>query len=120
MDQNGRRRLKPSLLQMDEDCFTALQRVTGYAPVNARYNLNDLQAMHRELIELQQAETKVAAAAANARKKATAKEWEFHERILGAKDQVVAQFGRDSDEAQAVGLKKKSEYKPRTRKASTK
>ena len=118
MDENGRRRLKPSLLHMDQDCFTALKSVTGYAPVNARYDLDDLQAMHRELTELQQAETRAAAAAANTRKKAAAKEWEFHDLILGAKDQVVAQFGRDSDEAQAVGLKKKSEYKPRTRKVA--
>ncbi len=120
MDENGRKRLKPSLLQMDEDCFTALQRVAGYAPINVRYKLNDLQDTHRELTELQQAEAKAAATAATARKQATAKEWEFHELILGAKDQVVAQFGRDSDEAEAVGLKKKSEYKPRARKASTK
>ena len=120
MDQNGRRRLKPSLLQMDEDCFRALERVAGYAPLNARYNLNGLQETRRELTELQQAEAKAAAAAATARRKATAKEWEFHDLILGAKDQVVAQFGRDSDEAQAVGLKKKSEYKPRSRKTSTK
>ena len=118
MDKNGRR-LKPSLLQMDKDCFAALQRVSGYAPVNVRYNLNDLQATHRELTGLQQAEAKAVAAAAAARKKAAAKEREFHDLILGAKDQVVAQFGRDSDEAQAVGLKKKSEYKPRARKTAT-
>jgi hypothetical protein len=37
--------------------------------------------------------------------------------VLGAKDQVIAQFGRDSNEAQAVGLKKKSERKPPARKA---
>jgi hypothetical protein len=119
MDNNGRR-LKPSLLQMDKDCFAALQRVSGYAPVNVRYNLKDLQAIHRELTGLQQAEAKAVAAATAARKKAAAKEREFHDLILGAKDQVVAQFGRDSDEAQAVGLKKKSEYKPRARKAATK
>jgi hypothetical protein len=38
--------------------------------------------------------------------------------MLGAKDQIVAQFGRDSNEAEAVGLKKKSEYKTRTRRAA--
>ena len=39
------------------------------------------------------------------------REWEFHNLILGAKDQVTAQFGRDSNEVQAVGLKKASERK---------
>ncbi len=38
-------------------------------------------------------------------------QWAFHDFILGAKDQVIAQFGDDSNEKQALGLKKKSEYK---------
>jgi hypothetical protein len=46
-----------------------------------------------------------------------ARERGFHGLILGAKDQIIAQFGRDSNEAQAVGLKKKSERKPPARKA---
>jgi hypothetical protein len=46
-----------------------------------------------------------------ARDEATAAEWAFHNAMLGGKDQVKAQFGVDSNELQAVGLKKKSEYK---------
>jgi hypothetical protein len=42
---------------------------------------------------------------------AVAKEWAFHNLVLGAHKQVVAQFGDDSDEVQAIGLEKKSEYK---------
>jgi hypothetical protein len=56
-----------------------------------------------------------AAALASARDKATAKEWEFHNTILGVKDQVMAQYGRNSDEVQALGLKKASERKAPTR-----
>ena len=37
--------------------------------------------------------------------------------MLGAKDQVTAQFGRNSNEVQALKLKKTSEYKARTRKS---
>ncbi|MDQ1590721.1 MAG: hypothetical protein QOG71_1348 [Pyrinomonadaceae bacterium] len=36
--------------------------------------------------------------------------------VLGSRDQVVAQFGKDSNEVQAVGLKKASEYKRPARK----
>ena len=39
--------------------------------------------------------------------------------VLGVKDQVTAQFGRDSNEVQALGRKKPSEYKPRARKPKT-
>ncbi|HEY5232033.1 MAG TPA: hypothetical protein VIK35_00670 [Verrucomicrobiae bacterium] len=38
-----------------------------------------------------------------------AAQWTFHNALLGAKQQVLAQFGDDSDEAQALGLTKKSE-----------
>jgi hypothetical protein len=51
-----------------------------------------------------------------ARDDSTAAEWAFHNAILGAKDQVIAQFGDDSNEVQSLGLKKKSEYKsPKTK-----
>jgi hypothetical protein len=36
--------------------------------------------------------------------------------MLGVKDQVTAQFGRDSNEVQAIGLKKASERKAPQRK----
>lgn len=47
-----------------------------------------------------------------------AAQWAFHNVILGAKQKVVAKFGDDSDEAQAVGLKKKSERAKPKRKPS--
>ena len=48
-----------------------------------------------------------------------AAEWEFHDVIFGAKTQVKAQFGDSSNEIQALGLKKKSEYKSPTKKKTT-
>lgn len=120
MAKNETRRLKPSLLQNDKECFAALLGVAGYAPLNPRYSSDALKTTRADLNSAHQAEAQALAAAAAARQSAVAKEWEFHNLILGAKDQVVAQFGRDSDEAQAVGLKKKSEYKTRARKESAK
>jgi len=35
----------------------------------------------------------------------------FHDTILGVKDQVIAQYGPNSDEVASLGLKKKSERK---------
>lgn len=46
-----------------------------------------------------------------ARDTATTAERAFHNAMLVVKKQVSAQYGEDSDEVQAVGLKKKSEYK---------
>ena len=120
MPNNATKRIKPSLLQSDRDCFDALVNLTGYAPVNLRYALNVLTTTCADLDEAQRTEAEALLAAAAARLKALSKEWEFHNLMLGAKDQVVAQFGRDSNEAASVGLKKKSEYKTRARKRQPK
>ncbi|MDT4895992.1 MAG: hypothetical protein QOH25_1069 [Acidobacteriota bacterium] len=115
---NQANRLKPSQIQADRDTFAALQAVTGYAPANPAYALTVITAAQASLASAQQAEAQAQAAAAAARDDAVAREWEFHNLMLGAKDQIIAQFGKDSNEVQAVGLKKKSEYNRPQRRAS--
>lgn len=115
MAKDETKRLNPSVLEMDKASFAALQSIANYAPANPAYNAAAITAAHAELLAAQAAETQAAAAASAARDNAVGKEWSFHNLILGAKDQVIAQFGRDSNEVQALGLKKASEYKARTR-----
>jgi hypothetical protein len=112
-------RLRPAQIEADRSSFAALQGIAGYAPVNPAYALAAITQLQAEMTGAQAAEAQAAAALATARDNAAAKEWEFHNRVLGVKDQVVAQFGRDSNEVQAIGLKKASERKaPTRRKAS--
>jgi hypothetical protein len=93
-----------------------LQAITAYAPVNPAYSMTAVTAASTALAAAQQAETQAAAAAAAARDNAAAREWEFHNLMLGVKDQVIAQFGKDSNEVQSIGLKKTSEYsRPKSR-----
>ena len=103
------KRLRPPQITDDEGSFAALQAMAGYAPANQTYTLAAIAAAHEGLRSAWAAETQAEAAYAAARDNAVAKEWEFHNLILGAKDQVTAQFGRDSNEVQAMGLKKSSE-----------
>jgi hypothetical protein len=65
-------------------------------------------------------ETQAQATAAAARDDATASEWEFHNAVIGMRDQVTAQYGRDSNQAQAVGRKKSSERKAPKKKSGQK
>ena len=119
MAKNQNKRVAPGVLEADKVSFAALRAIADYAPANAAYSLAQIAGLETELKAAQDAEAQAAAALASARDEALAKEWEFHNRVLGAKDQVVAQFGRDSNEVQAVGLKKASERKaptPRARK----
>lgn len=115
MAKNQTTRLKPSILQADEDGFAALQNITGYAPANPTYAIAAITAAQTALEEARDAEAQAEAAAAIARDRAVAKEWEFHNLMLGVKTQVIAQYGQDADEVQAIGLKRKSEYKSPSR-----
>jgi len=67
----------------------------------------------------QEAETNAQNALAAARDSVTAAEWCFHNLMLGVKDQVIAQYGKDSDQVQSLGLKKKSERKAPRRTTKT-
>lgn len=112
---NQTKRLKPALIEADREAFAALQAMEGYATSNAAYTVAAIKKAHDSMTSAQTAETQAEAAAASARDTAVAGEWEFHNLILGSKDQVTAQFGRDSNEVQSVGIKKSSERKAPTR-----
>jgi len=116
-DQNNR--LRPAQMQADMDAYMALQAIENYTPANTTYALeavgNKLDAMKAA----QDAEFAIQNALATARDASTAAEWEFHNFMLAVKEQVIAQFGKNSDQLQALGLKKKSEYKAPARKAKS-
>ena len=116
MAKNEHKRLAPGKLEADENGFIALTSIAGYAPINPSYTLAAAESVHKELQDLRNAATQAAQTAARARESAIAKEWEFHNLMLGVKEQVIAQFGKDSNEVQMLGLKKKSDYRPPKRK----
>jgi hypothetical protein len=117
MARNQTRRLKPAVFQADENGFAALQSMTNYSPANHVYSTKAIAAARDEVDALRRVEVQAAASATVARAKAVAREWDFHNLMLGAKEQVIAQFGVDSDELESLGRKKKSAYKPPGRKA---
>jgi hypothetical protein len=117
MARNQSKRLPPVKLEADESGFAALQAISSYTPINPAYSLDAVKAAHVELENLRRAEAQAQAVMAAARDGAVAKEWEFHNLMLGVKEQIIAQFGKDSNEVQAIGLKRKSEYKQPTRRS---
>lgn len=116
MAKDETKRLNPSVLETDKASFAALQTMTDYAPANPAYTTEAVAAAHAELLAAQAAEAQATAAADAARDNSVAKEWKFHNLLLGVKDQVTAQFGRSSNQVQSIGRKKETEYKARTRK----
>lgn len=116
MAKDETKRLNPSVLEADKAAFAALQAMTDYAPVNPAYSAEAVAAAHAELLATQAEEARTAAAAAGARDNSVESEWAFHNLMLGVKDQATAQYGRSSNQVQALGRKKETEYKARTRK----
>lgn len=117
MAKNETRRLTPEVIEADRNSLASLQAITNYQPANPSFSAAALTTALSTLNNAQRAETQAVAAAASARDAAVKSEWEFHNLVLGMRDQVIAQFGRDSNEVQAVGLKKVSEHKRPGRKA---
>jgi hypothetical protein len=114
-DQN--RRLNPKDVQDDKAVLAALATLSpAYAPANAAYTLANLTTAQTAMTTAQNTEVQKKGEYDAARDGANAKEWLFHNAVLEAKKQVAAQYGSDSDQLQAIGLKKKSEYKKPSKK----
>lgn len=97
MARDQSRRLKTTIFQADENGYIALQAIKAYSPANPAFSLEAVVATRIEVESLRRNEAQALAIATNARYAAVAKEWEFHNLMLGVKTQIVAQFGIDSD-----------------------
>ncbi|MEB3213038.1 MAG: hypothetical protein VKL39_16920 [Leptolyngbyaceae bacterium] len=112
------RNLPAPTLRQDVDSFNGLSYVKDYMSNRPDASREVLQNAYQTMIAQQQAEIEQQAAykaAVDAKRQA---EWDFHKAVLAMKEVVRGQFGSDSNEAQAVGLKKKSERKRPSRRAA--
>ena len=120
MAKNESVRIRPSILKADEDAYTSLQAIEDYNPANTDFSKSTLTGFLADMQAAQQSEVNAQNALDAARDAAIKAEWNFHDGMLATKRQVVAQYGDDSDQAQAKSLTKKSERKAPGRKAKTK
>lgn len=111
MAKDETKRIAPGIMRADRDSHAGLKTITNYSPANQEYTVAAIDAAEAEMLEAQREEAQAVAALAAARDHATAKEWAYHNKILGMRDQVTAQFGRNANEAQTVGRKKPSEVR---------
>ena len=119
MAEQNTRPLSPKHLQDDLDAYAALKGISGYTPSNPAFALAKGTAAKTTMEAAEEKSAQDAATAAASRDDEVAAQWSFHDFVLGAKTQVKAQFGDSSNEIQALGLKKKSEYKNPSKKKTT-
>ena len=101
-------RIRPETIKADRDALNALQDLHDYAPLNPAYSVAALTALNQTLEQALQNEHRIEKALKAAQDAVKAAGWTLHDAMLGAKIQVAAQYGDDSDAIQSLGLKKKS------------
>jgi hypothetical protein len=116
--QDTSRRLSPPQLRQDIDAYHGLQTITDFTTARTEATPKALQTAYEAMLAKQREETEKQALYKAAADNARLAEWEFHNLVLAMKEAVKGQFGSDSNEAVAVGFKKKSERKRPQRKAT--
>jgi hypothetical protein len=111
MAKDETKQLPPGILAEDREVYVGVKAIANYAPANAEFSVAALDASFAAMEKAQAKESQAKAAWMAARDDKVAAEWAFHNKTLGGKDQIKAQFGPNSNELQSVKLKKKTEYK---------
>ena len=111
MAQDQTKPLKPSVIVADRDSIAAVQGITDYAPANSNYSTASLVAALAEMDAKMTTATQAEAAFKTARDEAVAAAHRLHIKVVGMRDSVGVQYGKDSNQFQAVGRKKTTEYK---------
>ncbi len=119
MADSKTKRLRPGLLQANIESGDAIDGIGDYKPANDDFTKAKLAAMRADMVAKQAKETVDYGTYQASRDAAVAAEWAYNDAIRGGRVQVKAQYGENSDQLQAVGLKKKSEYKSPKRKPRT-
>ena len=109
MAKRASTRLASRVLDKDRLIAAAVLALEDYRPANQAFTAQAIEEALEQMEEAVKAEEEAQAAAARARTLAIKSETAFHEIILGAKRQVIAQYGDDSEEIAALGLTRKSE-----------
>jgi hypothetical protein len=105
------RRLTAKIIDKDIDSLNGLGTIKSYVAVRADSSSDALQQCYAEMVATRQKETEMAVLYKTAMDISRQAEWKFHNTVMAMKESVRAQFGPDSNEAQAIGYKKKSERK---------
>ena len=119
MSKTPKRRLPADVLQADLDCITALKMIKGYTPSNPADTLEAIEAIQTRVTAAEDHEFHLGNSYAAARDDTTDLQHLRHDRVKSIKNQIRAQFGDDSNEVAAIGLKKSSERKPPKRQSRT-
>lgn len=98
-----KKRLSPNQLADLKDDFAGLKTIQDYAPAKNEFKVATVQAVDNELDALLEGEAQAKVTLDNFRDRIADKGTEYTVKMKGVRQQVVAQYGDDSPEYEAVG-----------------
>ncbi|HRC77466.1 MAG TPA: hypothetical protein PLO33_17415 [Kouleothrix sp.] len=111
MNSNKRKRLPSNKVRFDLSTVLGINKLVDYTPVNSAHSAPSLSSRSDSVRDAHAAEARAAKVLLEMRAASIEAEWALHEDVLGARAQVVAQYGSDSPAVLMLGLKRKSERK---------
>ncbi len=102
-------RLSPNKLAEIKGSFAGLKTIPDYKPVKAEFEVSLIQAVETTVDELTLQEAQLSAQLNDVRDRLADKGKEFTQKMKGAAQQVIAQYGDDSPEIQKLGRVRSSE-----------
>jgi len=115
---NFSRRVTTKTIAADVEAYHGLNTITNYTTSRSEATPKNLKSAYAAMLAKQKKENELAVMLKASTDAARQAEVTFHSAVLAMKEVVRGQFGPNSDEAQSVGYKKKSEYRrPRRRSA---
>jgi hypothetical protein len=119
MAKDQQQRLSARSLKEDRANYIALKDMKDFDPRNKVCSLPNMETLFNNMAVTKAEEVRVQKLLASIMDNAIEAEWAFHNAMLVAKEQVIGQYGSNSNEVQAIGLKKVADYKrPGKRKPS--
>ncbi len=110
-------RLSPNKLAEVKSSFAGLKTIGDYKSVKPEFEVSLIQAVETAVDDLTLQEAQLSAQLDDVRDQLADKGKEFTQKMKGAAQQVIAQYGDDSAEIQKLGRKRTSERatrKPKT------
>lgn len=114
--QDTSKRINSDKLEQGAEVLNGIRTLSDYQPQRQEVSLANLEAAEAKMQKAQKHEAQLKAQYRAAIQEAREAEWAFHRLIVEAKTAVVAQYGPNSNQLQAIGRKKTSAYKRPVRK----
>jgi hypothetical protein len=110
------KRLREEVLKQDLAALRGAKIITDYAPARPEASIEALSEAEAEINRLRALEIEIKAQQAAILDQLREAEWKLHNGVQAMKSSVLAQFGKNSDQAEWVGFTKPEDYKKPQRK----